>query len=179
MLAAGLATQREGRRFHGRALEPTEKQMVEQSLNLWAELDPDPAVGELRQLLSQGRLLAMSPASFKRKQERITLGYTDEHGRVLLNPNICFAQLRTLADARPEQLKADLVKTMATLHHEYQHLTRHAGESEAYASEWRFLARCRSRCRDAELLLELADYEAEMSERMRLYANTPPASPRP
>lgn len=174
VFVASMWTWWEGRRFASRPLERAEAQIVAQALQTWQTLAPEvDGWRDLRTLLAARKVRAMDKASFGRKAERITLGYTDEWGRILLNPNICFSAYSTLGPRVCQGVqKSDLVRTMTTMHHEYHHLIRRAVESEAYAAEWNFVRVCLERSRerdDPELTAALAEWEGEMQERIRLY----------
>lgn len=173
IFTASMVTWLESFRFISRPLAPGERLIVARALDTWHRLDPGEEVESLRALLASGNLRAMDEASFRRKQERITLGYTDERGRILLNPDICFSSYRTLGQLSGGGVHdTDLVRTMTTLHHEYQHLRHNACESDAYEAEWRFVRRCLTRCTDPALTRELEYWEGDMQERVRLYVGT-------
>lgn len=172
LFALSMWTVREGHRFQSRPLEPEEVAIVEASLKLWEELCPEPQVTELlSKNLEQGLIRAMDQDSFDRAQERSTFGYTDERGRILLNPELCFAALHSLGPECHQELHlVDLVRTTTTLYHEYQHLSEQASEEVAYLREWSFIRRCRAATGDFDLERELHEWELEMAARLGRYA---------
>ncbi|MBI3924151.1 MAG: hypothetical protein HY319_01295 [Armatimonadetes bacterium] len=177
IFTASMITWWEGMRFQSRPLDPAERLIVERSLETWSSLCPEPedlkAVQELRQLLDQEQLRSMDEKCFGRKAERITLGYTDERGRILLNPHICFSTYYALGEHRTERVHtSDLVRTLTTVFHEFQHREYGASEAEAYEREWAFARRCLERAELAshrELARELRDWEADMAHRVERY----------
>lgn len=168
---AAIYTWREGQRFVPRPLTPGEGQVVLAAIELGRSLAMCDELEELDQLAQQGQLFAMDEASFARREERITMGYTDESGNILLNPRICFATHHSLGPEEPALV--DRIKTLSTLIHEQQHRRNNAAESEAYEVEWTYLNRCLSAApADSELHRELQAWEAEMGERVRLYVGS-------
>lgn len=168
---AALYTWWEGRRFVPRSLTSGEEQIVLSALELGDSLAPCEALGELKGWAQSGQLQAMDEPSFARREERITVGYTDENGIIMLNPRICFAVHHSLGPTEPSL--EDRIKTLSTLIHEYQHRTENAAESEAYEAEWAYLNRClKAAPEGSELQRELQLWEAEMSERVRLYVGS-------
>ncbi len=172
--SASMWTWWEGRRFQSRPLAEDEKKIVRLALDTWSELVPEQkGTRVLSSLLAEEKIRAMDLDSFARKEERITLGYTDERGRILLNPNICFSAYTVLGPRACDGVDGgDVVRTMTTLCHEFQHLSQNGPERLAYASEWSFLRRCLKQAEAAQdrvLVRELLEWEREMAERMRLY----------
>ena len=174
VLAASMLTWREGRRFGSRALVPSEERVVRAAIELLAT-QPGGANARsiLTPMLTQHRVRAMDRFTFARAEERNAFGYTDERGRILLNPHLCFAYQRTLS---PRLLKgiadADLVATLATLHHEIHHLLEGASEESAYEDEWRFVHRLRGWCDTQHrpaLAGELLDWEQHLMPRVCLH----------
>lgn len=177
VFVASMLTLREGLRFVSRPLDETERRIVSRSLEVWAGFGtPEDlqAVARLRKLLSRDLIRAMDRQSFARRQERITIGYTDERGRILLNPSICFGSYHTLGPALGGGIQGgDVVRTLSTLYHEDLHRETAAPEALAYQSEWRFLRRWRAHLeatapRDP-LLRELCDWESDMPGRVEAY----------
>lgn len=166
---AGYYTWREGGRFVPRPLTAGERLLVERALELGEALEV-PVVEPLRKALAEGKIVAMDEPTFERREERITMGYTDEDGLIMLNPRICFASHHTLASQRPHL--DDLVKTLSTLVHEYQHREYNAPESQAYEVEWQFIKSSLQKAAQPELHRALKAWEAEMSERVRLYVGS-------
>jgi hypothetical protein len=120
--------------------------------------------------MRSNRLFAMSTLSFDRVEERSTFGYTDERGRILLNPNLCFGNQRLSGSAKPDS--GDVVATMCTLYHESRHLLYKATEASAYEDEWLFVRRSivwAGRSRQPELARELTLWSEEMPCRIQLY----------
>ncbi|MBT9586207.1 hypothetical protein IV102_22895 [bacterium] len=174
VLTASMMTWREGRRFQSRALLEAEQQVVQEAIDLLGSHDK--GLNSHRVLLcmmQERRIRAMDRFTFARAEERNAFGYTDERGRILLNPNLCFSYQRLLA---PRLLKgvarADLVATMATLHHEVGHLLGGASEATAYAAEWQLVCYMRRWCEATdrpELASELLDWEQHLPGRVRLH----------
>lgn len=176
ILTASMVTLREGRRFVSRDLTEEEVRIVAAAITLWEKAAPEgERTNRLRAMLGDRRLRVMDTPSFVRAQERSTYGYTDERGRVLLNPRLCFANHDLLPEigAAPSPCIqcADLVATLTTLYHETTHLFEGASEATAYEEEWLFLRRLSayaSRQRDGSLLEELGDWEKAMPSRVEL-----------
>jgi hypothetical protein len=170
VFSASMLTLHEGRRFVSRRLTAQEIRIVQASLALWEGALQKQDVARLRTMLAANDLLAMDSLTFARPEERGTFGYSDEHGRILLNPNLCFANHR-MAGERTAGMD-DEVATMCTLYHETRHLLHGATEAVAYEDEWQF-ARCARRwaCRRgmSGLAGDLAEWEMEMPGRIRLY----------
>lgn len=170
---ASMLTWREGRRFAARRLTPQETRIVMQALTVWEKMPVQERGGDvklLRQMLLDERLLAMESSTFERPQERGTFGYTDERGRILLNPNLCFANQRMCDSPRPDG--CDVVATLCTLYHETRHLIGQASESLAYEQEWLFVRRTSLWAVEkgqTGLVEELAEWDREMPTRIRLY----------
>jgi hypothetical protein len=141
VLTCSMLTLREGRRFQSRELHGEERTVVTATLDFWTTHGGDAGhVSLLRTLLQQQKIRAMDRATFSRAAERNVFGYTDERGRILLNPNLCFAYQRTLAPRLCGSVhEGDLVATLATLYHELRHLLQRASEAQAYEDEWRFV----------------------------------------
>ena len=170
IFVASMLTWREGRRFVSRPLLPQEARIVMAALNLWqSTTEPPAAIARLRAMASEGKLLAMSQLTFQRAEERATFGYTDERGRILINPNLCFANQRTCEPDRPDT--GDIVATLCTLYHESRHLLYQTGEAQAYEMEWGFVRRTTSWARvdQPTLARELGSWEEEIPVRIRLY----------
>ncbi|MEW6284354.1 MAG: hypothetical protein AB1758_37410, partial [Candidatus Eremiobacterota bacterium] len=134
---------------------------VEAALTALEELGEAGVAGRMRRLLGQGKLRAMNDPTFQRPRERCTFGYTDERGRVLLNPRLCFASLTAFGR---EGAPCDVVVTLSTLVHEHEHVARHASEEQALEAEWRFLRRAVGQ--PHRLRAELASWEGEMDARV-------------
>jgi len=142
ILTASMLTWREGRRFSSRPLTPAEAEVVRAALDLAAQDGPTRSLQVLHQKMSQGKIRAMDAFTFARAEERNAFGYTDERGRILLNPNLCFAYQRSLSPRLRQGVEcADLVATLATLQHEAAHLLKGASEVDAYEEEWRCVRR--------------------------------------
>lgn len=177
VFVASMLTLREGLRFVSRPLDATERRIVGRALEIWASLGTEEdlrASTRLRDLLSRDLIRAMDRASFERREERITLGYTDERGRILLNPSICFGSYHTLGPALGGGIQdGDVVRTLSTLYHEDLHREHGAPEAAAYESEWRFLGRVRVHLEGSaprtRLLVELRDWESDMPGRVEAY----------
>lgn len=172
VLAASMLTWREGRRFGSRMLLSSEERVVLSAINLLATQERGPATRLLLlEMLQQRKIRAMDRFTFARAEERNAFGYTDERGRILLNPNLCFAYQRTLSPRLLNGIAdADLVATLATLHHEVTHLLGGASEAMAYEDEWRFVCRLRLWCEahdQRHLGQELDDWEAHLLPRVR------------
>lgn len=164
-----MATWREGRRFVSRRLEPKEARVVGEAMKLWSEIPGVERVEGCRSLVNSGELRVMHALTFVRAQERATFGYTSEHGRILLNPAICFASQRMSGLERPTE--SDIVATLATLYHEMQHLRYGASEEAAYEAEWHLVRCARAWASDqgrASLSQAFSVWEEEMPERVRL-----------
>ncbi len=170
---ASMVTWHEGRRFVARRLTPQETRIVMQALAVWESMPVQERDGDvvlLRRMLLEGRLLAMEASTFERPEERGTFGYTDERGRILLNPNLCFANGRMCGSLKPDG--CDVVATLCTLYHETRHLIGQAGESLAYEQEWLFARRTlvwADERGQTALVEDLAEWEREMPTRIRLY----------
>ena len=173
ILGASMLTFQEGRRFISRDLDPREATLVNASLTLWENVqEPGEqiAIRVLRKRLAEGRLRAMSSLSFSRAQERSAFGYTDERGRILLNPRLCFPNMKYLRDS--DQDPDDLVSTCSTLYHEACHLLWGASEACAYEREWLFLSRLRAWAEasgNRPLAEEVSVWEKSMPSRIELY----------
>lgn len=170
IFAASMLTWREGRRFVSRPLLPQEARIVMAALNLWQSTpDPPDGLARLRAMAAEGKLLAMSSLTFERAEERATFGYTDERGRILINPNLCFANQRMCEPDRPDV--TDVVATLCTLYHESRHLMYQTNEAQAYELEWGFVRRTTSWARQNQptLARELTHWDEEMPMRIRLY----------
>ena len=173
IFSVSMVTLYEGHRFVSRPLLPPERAVVEAALAAWNEVDPRRAqdIERLRTLLKERKIRAMDNGSFARAEERAAYGYTDERGRILLNPQLCFAYQRSCP--RDQVQCGDLVATTATLVHESRHLLEHANEACAYEAEWRFVQKF---CRWAEqsgrpdLCEEMCAWESEMPGRVEHYA---------
>lgn len=171
IFSASMLTWREGRRFVSRPLLPQEARIVLAALKLW-ETTPEPpeAMLRLRAMALEGKLLAMSSLTFERAEERATFGYTDECGRILVNPNLCFANQRMCGADRPDEV--DVVATLCTLYHESRHLLYQMPEAQAYEQEWVFVRRTIHWARKNQrmsLAHNLAQWDEEMPTRIRLY----------
>ena len=167
-----MLTFREGRRFVSRQLQPREVRVVAASLALWQRSVPSENAARLRAMLQDGRILAMDQGSFSRAQERATFGYTDEHSRILLNPNLCFASQRARGLHQPDS--TDTVATLFTLFHESRHLFAQATEATAYEEEWHFAQACKSwpsLSREPAVLTAISDWEEELPCRIELYVD--------
>jgi len=180
IFTASMLTLREGRRFLSRPLSASEQRVVLAALKLDEEQEGR-AHPLLVAMLREHRIRAMDRMTFARPEERSAFGYTDERGRILLNPNLCFTCQQMLA---PRLLtgvaESDLVATLATLQHEVRHLVSGASETMAYEEEWRYVCRTRSWCVQNEmpgLSLELLDWERHLPARVRLHVGQAAAGP--
>lgn len=180
ILAASMLTVREGRRFLSRGLTASEERVVRAALALWEAQEGRPQT-LLSAMLADRRIRAMDKMTFARPEERSAFGYTDERGRILLNPNLCFTCQHMLAPRLNAQVAdADLVATLATLQHEVRHLVSGASEEAAYEEEWRGVCRVRHWCACHQmpgLSLELLDWERHLPARVRLHVGTAAAEP--
>lgn len=143
--------------------------MVSTAMKLWGEIPHTGYLDDCRALVSAGQVFAMHPLTFVRAQERATFGYTSEHGRILLNPWVCFGQQQMSGSFEPSE--ADVVATLATLYHETHHLRHGATEEVAYEAEWRLVRRGREWALGEgrqTLAAAFADWEEEMPSRIRL-----------
>lgn len=169
LFVISMATWREGRRFVSRRLHPEEARIVAEAMTLWGKL---PGVGRLddcRSVLSSGELRVMHSLTFVRAQERSTFGYTSEHGRILLNPRVCFAQQKMRGGSSPAE--ADVVATLATLYHEMHHWRHGATEEAAYEAEWQLIRAGREWAElqsQASLAQAFAEWEEEIPSRIQL-----------
>lgn len=166
VFACSMLTLREGRRFRSRELQAEERTVVSSALDFWGSHGGDPGhVSLLRTLLHQQKIRAMDRETFARAEERNAFGYTDERGRILLNPNLCFAYQRTLAPRLCGVVhEGDLVATLATLYHEMRHLLERASEAQAYEAEWRFVRTLR--VGDPAVMRQLQSWEQQMPVRV-------------
>lgn len=169
LAATAYLTTREGLRFVSRPLHADEERVVQAALNAWDQLTDGRArktTGRLREMAHTRKLRAMHGDSFARSRERSTFGYTDERGRMLLNPRLCFGSLSIRGSG--EVYAHDLVVTLSTLVHEEEHYTRNVGEREAYRAEWQFLRRSVlvARSRDLPYRVALERWEGEISLRL-------------
>lgn len=172
VLAASMLTWREGRRFGSRPLLAAEERVVLAAIDVLATQEQGPSNRRLLlEMLKQRRIRAMDRFTFARAEERNAFGYTDERGRILLNPNLCFAYQRSLSPRLLNGVaEADLVATLATLHHEVTHLLGGASEAMAYEDEWRFVCRLRSWCElhdQRRLGAELGEWELHLLPRVQ------------
>lgn len=169
LFLVSMATWREGRRFVSRRLEPKEARIVGEAMKLWSEIPGVERVEGCRSVLHSGELRVMHALTFVRAQERATFGYTSEHGRILLNPGICFASQRMSGSEKPSD--SDIVATLATLYHEMQHLRYGATEEAAYEAEWHLVRSAKewaSTQGRPSLSHAFSVWEEEMPERVRL-----------
>ncbi len=169
LFAVSMATWHEGRRFVSRRLQPRETKVVSSALKLWGEIPHAGYLDDCRDLIRAGQVFAMHPLTFVRAQERATFGYTSEHGRILLNPWVCFGQQQMSGSLEPNE--ADIVATLATLYHETHHLRHGATEEVAYEAEWRLAQRGREWALGEgrnSLSVAFADWEEEMPSRIKL-----------
>lgn len=167
VLSASMLTLREGRRFVSRRLTPGELRIVTSAMATWESCPDAAGAAAMREALRSGRLLAMHSLSFARVEERSTFGYTDERGRILLNPNLCFGNQRLSGKSD----HGDLVATMCTLYHESRHMLYGATEASAYEDEWVFARRNQAwaAASQPELARELSVWGEEMPCRIQLY----------
>jgi len=171
LLSVSMLTLGEGLKFCSRQLTPVERDIVASALDCWSRIDPDPqAIAAMRAMLRQQRLRAMDEPTFARLQERGTLGYTDEHGRILLNPRICFATWRCLGKRHP----SDVVRTTSVLVHEYHHCHLNETEAQACLAELAFLRKAWLVERDAGFAREWQAWEALVTQRVRPYVGAGP-----
>ncbi len=164
-----LATWREGRRFVSRRLHPEEARIVGEAMTLWGKLPGVERLDDCRSVLRSGELRVMHSLTFVRAQERSTFGYTSEHGRILLNPRICFAQQKMRGGSSPAE--ADVVATLATLYHEMHHLRHGATEEAAYEAEWRLTRTGREWAEEqseVSLAQAFTEWEEEIPSRIQL-----------
>ena len=177
VLLASMLTWREGRRFASRPLADSEERVVLAAIQ-WQDAC---SRRQLADMLQQGRIRAMDRFTFARAEERNAFGYTDEHGRILLNPHLCFAYQRTLAPRlTPGIAGGDLVATLATLHHELNHLTEGSSEALAYEEEWRFVCRLGHRCSlngRADLATEWLEWRQNLPSRVSRYGGVAAVDP--
>lgn len=175
-----MLTLREGRRFFSRPLTASEERVVESALGLWARLEEKPPK-LLCEMLADHRIRAMDGMTFARCEERTAFGYTDERGRILLNPNLCFTCQQVLAPRLNAGVAdSDLVATLATLRHEQRHLISGASEEAAYEEEWRCITRTHRWCLEHQmpgLAQEAADWERHLPTRVRLHVGPAAAEP--
>ena len=180
VLGASMLTLREGRRFLSRPLTASEQRVVQAALELWTRLEgrPQPL---LSSMLLEHRIRAMDKMTFARPEERAAFGYTDERGRILLNPNLCFTCQQLLAPRLNRRVAdSDLVATLATLQHEVRHLVSGASEEAAYEEEWRGITRARQFCACHQmpgLSLELLEWERHLPARVRMHVGSAAAEP--
>ena len=181
IFTASMLTLREGRRFLSRPLASAEERVVMAALQLWQQQE-----GREHPLLSamfrEKRIRAMDRMTFARSEERSAFGYSDERGRILLNPNLCFTCQELLAPrlCGDHIADSDLVATLATLQHEVRHVLSGASESLAYEDEWRSVCRTRRWCVQHEmpgLSLELLEWESHLPARVRLHVGPAAAEP--
>ena len=149
LLSVSMVIWWEGMRFQSRELTPEEHAVVTRALDYWAQSKVESSrVSLMRKNLEAGKIRAMDEDSFFRARERSTFGYTDEHGRILLNPKLCFPGLRYLGELSPTRSSMDEVRTLATLYHEHLHLYDRVSEEEACRKEWSFTRKCLNSCND-------------------------------
>ena len=169
LFLVSMATWHEGRRFVSRKLAPKETKVVSTAMKLWSEIPEAGHLDDCRALVSAGQVFAMHPLTFVRAQERATFGYTSEHGRILLNPWVCFGQQQMSGSFEPSD--TDVVATLATLYHETHHLRHGATEEVAYEAEWRLVQTGREWAigeSRRSLAAAFADWEEEMPSRIQL-----------
>lgn len=169
LAATAWVTTSEGLRYVSRALNPDEQRVLLASLEAWDELTEGRArvtTGRLRVLLNSRRLRCLHGDCFTRTRERSTFGYTDERGRILVNPRLCFGSL--IIRGRGEVYAHDLVVTLSTLVHEDEHYSRKASEHQAYRVEWEFLRKSVqvARSRDLPYAEALERWEDQTSLRV-------------
>ncbi len=169
LLGTAYVTTREGLRYVSRSLRGDEEKVVLAALDAWDELTDDRSAdttGRLRVMVHTRRLRGIDGVAFVSSRERSTFGYTDERGRILLNPCLCFGSLTIRG--RGEVYAHDLVVTLSTMVHEDEHFTHQAGEREAYLAEWQFLRRAVGVARSRELPYaeELAQWESHTAQRV-------------
>lgn len=168
IFAMSMLTWREGQRFQSRSLSAAERVVVESALDLWQQWgEESTSLRRMRQLIQRDRIRAMALGVNARAEERSAFGYCDEHGRILLNPELCFLYWRSLGRLD----EADRVATLATLLHEGHHLQAGSDEAMAYAYEARCLNRLVSwskRRSEPKLHQELRLWESQIGKRRRL-----------
>lgn len=156
----------EGCRFASRPLSGNEKAIVLRALDSWAQSpasEPD-TISRLKAMVAHRNLRAMDSCRWSGSAERGTFGYTDERGRILLNPALCFCFQRSLVGSAPHD--GDVAITLATLYHESRHLVGQDSESVAYEKEWLFVRSIIPTVGPA-LGAELSHWEAHMPERIQ------------
>ena len=168
IFAMSMLTWREGQRFQSRALSAAERVVVESALDLWQQWGEEAtSLRRVRQLFQSNRLRALELSGNARPQERSAFGYCDEHGRILLNPELCFLYWRSLGSLN----EADRVATLATLLHEGHHLQAGSDEAAAYEYEARCLKqliRWSKRRSVPQLVQELRLWESQIGKRHQL-----------
>lgn len=169
MVATAWVTTREGLRFISRSLGRDEERVVLEALRAWDELTDEASydtTSRLRTMVYAHRVRCIHGDSFARARERCTFGYTDERGRILLNPRLCFGSL--VIRGRNEVYVHDLVVTLSTMVHEDEHFSRHASEQQAYRAEWRFLkaAVVVARAKELPYAEDLEHWESETGMRV-------------
>ena len=163
-------TLKAGLRFPSRALRGEERRLVVEALELWRQWGQFPKMRQsLALMLQQDRLRAMALEPSAGSRERSAYGYSDEHGRILLNPSLCFLSLKY----RGTLDMGDRVATLSTMIHEGQHHLQQASEEFAYRGEWMAIRSLRDWATSqgrAELAQELRLWEVQMPRRMADYA---------
>lgn len=176
LAATSYVTTREGLRYVSRNLHGGEERIVLAALDAWDELTDERSAdttARLRVMLFQHRLRSIHGDSFVRSRERSTFGYTDERGRILLNPRLCFGSL--IIRGGGQVYAHDLVITLSTMVHEDEHFSRQAGEREAYRAEWEFLRRAVVVARSRQLFYADALEHWESQTELRVSENLGPA----
>lgn len=175
LLGCSLSIWREGLRYQSRELTEEERKIVFQALEDWESFAVEAErVHALREYVRMKKIRAMDESCFFRAKERVTFGYTDEHRRILLNPNFCFSSRVFLGPRAAGVSLSDRVRTMATLYHEHLHLYERLAEDEACRREWRFVRQCREQSRDPQMKEQLQRWEQGMPERLEALAEKPP-----
>lgn len=159
IFVCSMLTWREGQKFPSRQLTARERRLVLSALAFWRVQGGNPREAlRLEELLHNGSIRALDG-----RQPR-TFGYTDERGRILLNPGLCFAYDEILGKEQPQP--GDLVATLATLYHEFQHLTERASEAVAYEREWELVHRLLLFCPDPAYRRQLQAWDQQLPLRV-------------
>ena len=172
LFSLSMLTLGEGLKFTSRQLTAQERRIVVAALECWNRIEPDVQAGAaMKAMLRQQQLRAMDEPTFVRAQERATLGYTDEHGRILLNPRICFASWRCLGKAVHA---SDVVRTTSVLVHEYHHCDLNESEAQACLAELNFLRKAWLVEQDPCFAREWRSWGALVTQRVRPYVGSDP-----
>ncbi len=169
IFSLSMLTTWEGCRFVSRPLKSDEQKIVMAALDHWGQFqasEDGETIEALKAMIARKHLRVMDSPCWGRAEERSTFGYTDERGRILLNPALCFSYHRSFGPGNGVHI-GDLVVTVATLFHESRHMLSHDPEPLAYQKEWLFVRQLAGHSGQPKGVYdELNHWEGQMDERI-------------